>query len=72
MAKKQKETVPQGPSMAQIGYVPSLQKKYKEEIVDKLMKEFNYSTVMHKMKRTPCEIYTRVMGYLRPVSNYNI
>lgn len=24
------------------------------------------------MKRTPCEIYTRVMGYLRPVSNYNI
>jgi len=25
-----------------------------------------------KTKRTPCEIYTRVMGYLRPVSNYNI
>ena len=24
-----------------------------------------------KSKRTPCEIYTRVMGYLRPVSNYN-
>lgn len=23
-------------------------------------------------KRTPCEIYTRVMWYLRPVSNYNI
>ena len=23
------------------------------------------------MKRTPCEIYTRVMGYIRPVSNYN-
>ena len=23
-------------------------------------------------KRTPCEIYTRVMGYLRPVSAYNI
>ena len=22
-------------------------------------------------KRTPCEIYTRVMGYLRPVSAYN-
>ncbi len=22
-------------------------------------------------KRTPCEIYTRVMWYLRPVSNYN-
>lgn len=25
-----------------------------------------------KTKRTPCEIYTRVMWYLRPVSNYNI
>lgn len=24
------------------------------------------------MKRTPCEIYTRVMGYLRPVSHYNV
>lgn len=23
-------------------------------------------------KRTPCEIYTRVMWYLRPVSQYNI
>lgn len=23
-------------------------------------------------KRTPCEIYTRVMGYLRPVSAYNL
>lgn len=22
--------------------------------------------------RTPCQIYTRVMGYLRPVSAYNI
>ena len=52
MAKKQKETVPQGPTMAQIGYVPSLQKKYKEEIVDKLMKEFNYSTVMQVPKLT--------------------
>ena len=24
-----------------------------------------------KTKRTPCEIFTRVMGYLRPVSHYN-
>lgn len=24
-----------------------------------------------KSKRTPCEIWTRVMGYLRPVSHYN-
>ena len=22
-------------------------------------------------KRTPCEVYTRVIGYLRPVSAYN-
>ncbi|MBQ1218988.1 MAG: 50S ribosomal protein L5 [Bacteroidales bacterium] len=28
------------------GYVPTLQKKYKEEIVAKLMKEFGYKTVM--------------------------
>ena len=28
------------------GYVPSLKKTYKEEIVDKLMKQFNYTTVM--------------------------
>ena len=28
------------------GYVPSLKKVYKEEIVAKLMKEFGYSTVM--------------------------
>ncbi|MBQ0126487.1 MAG: 50S ribosomal protein L5 [Bacteroidales bacterium] len=27
-------------------YVPSLKKVYKEEIVDKLMKQFNYTTVM--------------------------
>ena len=53
MAKKEKAAaVPQGPSMAEIGYIPSLQKKYKEEIVDKLMKEFKYSTVMQVPKLT--------------------
>lgn len=53
MAKKEKApAVPQGPTMAEIGYVPSLQKKYKEEIVDKLMKEFKYSTVMQVPKLT--------------------
>ena len=25
-----------------------------------------------KNKRTPCEVWTRVMWYLRPVSHYNI
>ena len=24
-----------------------------------------------EISRTPCEVYTRVMGYIRPVSNYN-
>ena len=53
MAKKEKAAAaPQGPTMAQIGYVPSLQKKYKEEIVDKLMKEFKYSTIMQVPKLT--------------------
>ena len=53
MAKKEKApAVPQGPTMAEIGYIPSLQKKYKEEIVDKLMKEFKYSTVMQVPKLT--------------------
>ena len=28
------------------GYVPTLKKAYKEEIVDKLMKQFGYTTVM--------------------------
>ena len=57
MAKKEKAPVaPQGPTMAQIGYVPSLQKKYKEEIVATLMKEFNYSTVMQVPKLTKITI----------------
>ncbi len=32
------------------GYVPNLQKKYKEEIVAKLMKDFGYKTVMQVPK----------------------
>ena len=36
--------------MDQVNYVPSLKKKYKEEIVGKLMKEFSYSTVMQVPK----------------------
>lgn len=32
------------------GYVPALKKLYKEEIVEKLMKEFNYSSVMQVPK----------------------
>ena len=25
-----------------------------------------------KRERTPCQIYTRVMGYIRPVDGYNL
>lgn len=28
-------------------------------------------TTTDNSKRTPCEVRTRVMGYLRPVSHYN-
>ena len=46
MAKEKKVEAPQGPTMEQINYVPALQKKYKEEIIGKMMKEFGYTTVM--------------------------
>ncbi|MCQ2165444.1 MAG: 50S ribosomal protein L5 [Bacteroidales bacterium] len=46
MAKK--ETAAAQPLPA--GYVPSLKKLYKEEIVDRLMKQFSYSTVMQVPK----------------------
>ena len=41
------------PAEAQVlpaGYVPTLKKVYKEEIVEKLMKQFSYSTVMQVPK----------------------
>ncbi|MCR4565634.1 MAG: 50S ribosomal protein L5 [Bacteroidales bacterium] len=44
MAKKAKEQAQQAAVPA--GYVPSLQKVYKEEIVPTLVKEFGYTTVM--------------------------
>lgn len=28
--------------------------------------------VLHDEERTPCEVWTRVMGYYRPVDQYNI
>jgi hypothetical protein len=31
-----------------------------------------YNKQGEEIKRTPCQVYTRVMGYLRPVSHYNI
>ena len=46
MAKKEKVEVQALPK----GYVPSLKKFYKEEIIDKLTKEFGYTTVMQVPK----------------------
>lgn len=43
MARKKEEVVAQ---VLPTDYVPALKKVYKEEIVEKLMKQFSYSTVM--------------------------
>ena len=50
MAKEKKAEVPQGPTMEQINYGPALQKKYKEEIIANLTKEFSYKTIMQVPK----------------------
>ncbi len=47
---KEKNQAPKGQAKLPAGFVPALQKKYKEEIVAKLMKEFNYKTVMQVPK----------------------
>jgi len=31
-----------------------------------------YNKEWKTIERTPCQVYTRVMWYLRPVSHYNI
>ncbi|MDE5889464.1 MAG: 50S ribosomal protein L5 [Bacteroidales bacterium] len=48
MAAKKTTTKEQAKLAA--GYVPDLKKVYREQIVDKLMKEFSYSTVMQVPK----------------------
>ena len=48
MAKKEENNGGQQKVVA--GYVPTLQKKYKEEIVAKLMKDFGFATVMQVPK----------------------
>ena len=45
-----KKTTTKNQATVPAGYVPDLKKKYKEEIVDKLMKEFGYTTVMQVPK----------------------
>lgn len=32
----------------------------------------NKKIVLHDAERQPCEVWTRVMGYHRPVSSFNI
>lgn len=49
MAAK-KQTAALAAQTVPAGYVPALKKLYKEEIVDKLMKQFGYSTVMQVPK----------------------
>ena len=49
MAKAKEEAAPVAQALPK-SYVPNLQKKYKEEIVDKLMKEFGYKTIMQVPK----------------------
>ncbi|MCF0178424.1 MAG: 50S ribosomal protein L5 [Bacteroidales bacterium] len=49
MAKEKKAAAAQAAPLP-ADYVPSLQKKYKEEIVGKLMKEFAYTSVMQVPK----------------------
>lgn len=48
MATKKQAPAAQAPVAK--GYVPTLQAKYKNEIVDKLMKQFSYSSVMQVPK----------------------
>ena len=51
MAKTKKNTAEAAVTAAvPAGYVPTLKKVYKDEIVPKLMKEFSYSTVMQVPK----------------------
>ena len=49
MAAKKQTAAPAAQTVP-AGYVPALKKLYKEEIVDKLMKQFGYSTVMQVPK----------------------
>lgn len=48
MAKTNKSAA--GQQAVPTGYVPTLKKLYKEQVVDTLMKQFNYSTVMQVPK----------------------
>jgi large subunit ribosomal protein L5 len=49
MAKTKQNTAQEAPATPQ-GYIPALKKKYKDEIVPALMKEFGYTSVMQAPK----------------------
>ena len=37
-----------------------------------MLNDENEKIVLNDEERTPCEVWTRVMGYHRPVSSFNI
>ena len=51
-AKVEKAAKTEGAQVVVKGYIPTLQKKYKEEIIAKLQKEFGYSSIMQVPKLT--------------------
>ena len=52
------------------GYVPALKKVYKEEIVPKLMKDFNYTTVMQCPKLVKITINEGVVALTSVTRNF--
>ena len=34
--------------------------------------KFIIKTVMKKVTRTRCEVYSRIVGYIRPISQWNV
>jgi len=55
-AKVEKAAKTEGAQVVVKGYVPTLQKMYKDEIIGKLMKEFGYTSVMQVPKLTKITI----------------
>jgi len=36
-----------------------------------IRRPFRRRATRHRVKRIPCEVYSRIVGYLRPVQNWN-
>ena len=70
MAKKKvEETKQEQVSLA--GYVPNLQKKYKEEIVARLQKEFGFATVMQVPKLVKITLNQGAIAGQKAVTTYS-